>query len=99
MRKVDDGEKRKRKKKKKKEKRMAFLVATTSLPAVYRWNDDRLCVFPIGSVIWRFVLSSPNKINLLRNLFQCVFFLSLPVLPMIANTSKDIQDTGNKLVN
>ena len=43
MRKVDDGdEKRKEKKKKKrKEKRMAFLVATTSLPVVYRPNDDR----------------------------------------------------------
>ena len=44
MRKVDDGEekeKRKRKKKekrKKRKKRMAFLVATTSLPAVYRPN-------------------------------------------------------------
>ena len=40
MRKVDDGEeKRKEKnKKKRKEKRMAFLVATTSLPAVYRPN-------------------------------------------------------------
>ena len=37
MRKVDDGEKKK-KKKKKKEKIMAFLVATTSLPAVYRPN-------------------------------------------------------------
>ena len=35
MRKVDDGKKRKEK------KRMAFLVATTSLPAVYRPNDDR----------------------------------------------------------
>ena len=33
MRKVDDG--------KRKEKRKAFLVATTSLPAVYRPNDDR----------------------------------------------------------
>ena len=40
MRKVDDG-KRKKKKKKKEKKRMAFLVATTSLPAVYRPNDDR----------------------------------------------------------
>ena len=42
MRKVDDGKKEKRKKKRKekrKEKRMAFLVATTSLPAVYRPND------------------------------------------------------------
>ena len=39
MRKVDDGEKKKKKKKKKKrKKRMAFLVATTSLPAVYRAN-------------------------------------------------------------
>ena len=37
MRKVDDGKKEKRKKKKEK-KRMAFLVATTSLPAVYRSN-------------------------------------------------------------
>ena len=36
MRKVDDGKKEKKKKKKK--KRMAFLVATTSLPAVYRTN-------------------------------------------------------------
>ena len=36
MRKVDDGEKKKRKEKKK--KRMTFLVATTSLPAVYRPN-------------------------------------------------------------
>ena len=35
MRKVDDGEK---KEKKKEEKRMAFLGATTSLPAVYRPN-------------------------------------------------------------
>ena len=33
--------KEKRKKRKKKKKRMAFLVATTSLPAVYRPNDDR----------------------------------------------------------
>ena len=33
MRKVDDGKKEKREK-----KRMAFLVATTSLPAVYRPN-------------------------------------------------------------
>ena len=33
MRKVDDGKKEKRK-----EKRMAFLVATTSFPAVYRPN-------------------------------------------------------------
>ena len=44
MRKVDDGEekeKRKKKKEKRKEKRMAFIVATTSLPAVYRPNDDR----------------------------------------------------------
>ena len=38
MRKVDDG---KRKKKRKEKKRMAFLVATTSLPAVYCPNDDR----------------------------------------------------------
>ena len=41
MRKVDDGKKEKRKEKKRKEKRekrMAFLVATTSLPAVYRPN-------------------------------------------------------------
>ena len=39
MRKVDDGEEKKEKKRKKrKEKRMAFLVATTSLPAVYRLN-------------------------------------------------------------
>ena len=35
MRKVDDG---KRREKKKEKKRMAFLVATTSLPAVYRPN-------------------------------------------------------------
>ena len=35
MRKVDDGKKEKKRKKK---KRMAFLVATTSLPAVYRPN-------------------------------------------------------------
>ena len=34
MRKVDDGKRKKRKEK----KRMAFLVATTSLPAVYRPN-------------------------------------------------------------
>ena len=38
MRKVDDGEEKKEKKKKRKEKRMAFLVATLSLPAVYRPN-------------------------------------------------------------
>ena len=36
MRKVDDGEEKRKKKKRK--KRMAFLVATTSLPAVYRPN-------------------------------------------------------------
>ena len=36
MRKVDDEEK----KKKRKMKIMAFLVATLSLPAVYRPNDD-----------------------------------------------------------
>ena len=40
MRKVGDGEKKEKKKekRKKKKKRMAFLVATTSLPAVYRPN-------------------------------------------------------------
>ena len=40
MRKVNDGEKKKKKKKKekRKKKRVAFLVATTSLPAVYRLN-------------------------------------------------------------
>ena len=39
MRKLDNREKKKKKRKeKKKEKRMAFLVATTSLPAVYRPN-------------------------------------------------------------
>ena len=38
MRKADAG-KRKEKKEKRKEKRMAFLVATTSLPAVYRPNS------------------------------------------------------------
>ena len=38
MRKVDDGEK---KKKEKEKKRITFLVVTTSLPAVYRPNDDR----------------------------------------------------------
>ena len=38
MRKVDDGKKKKRKEKREKKKRMAFLVATTSLPAVYRPN-------------------------------------------------------------
>ena len=37
MRKVDDGEE-KEKEKKEKRKRIAFLVATTSLPAVYRPN-------------------------------------------------------------
>ena len=37
MRNVDDGEE---KKKERKEKIMMFLVATTSLPAVYRPNDD-----------------------------------------------------------
>ena len=37
MRKVDNGEK---KEKEKEKKRMAFLVATTSLPAVYRPKDD-----------------------------------------------------------
>ena len=38
MRKVDNGEEKKEKEKRKKEKRMAFLVATTSLLAVYRPN-------------------------------------------------------------
>ena len=39
MRKVDDGEeKKKEKKEKKREERMAFLVATMSLPVVYRPN-------------------------------------------------------------
>jgi len=37
-RKGRDGKKEKRKKKKKEKKRLAFLVATTSLPAVYRPN-------------------------------------------------------------
>ena len=37
MRKVDDG----KRKEKKRKKRMTFLVATTSLTAVYRLNDDR----------------------------------------------------------
>ena len=45
MRKVDDGKKEKKRKKekekKREKKRMAFLVATMSLPAVYRPNDDR----------------------------------------------------------
>ena len=41
MRKVDDGEKRKKKKKEKKKERMPFLVATMSLPALYRPNNDR----------------------------------------------------------
>ena len=41
MRKGRDGKKEKRKEKRKKKKRMPFLVATTSLPAVYRPNDDR----------------------------------------------------------
>ena len=36
MRKVDDGEKKRKEEEKK--KRMTFLVATTSLPAVYRPN-------------------------------------------------------------
>ena len=46
LRKVDEGEKRKEKKEKKKRKKkrkrniMAFLVATTSLPAVYQPNDN-----------------------------------------------------------
>ena len=41
MKKVDDGEEKKKKEKerKRKEKRMVFLVATTSLPAVYRPNS------------------------------------------------------------
>ena len=38
MRKVDDGKRKKKKEKKKEKKRMAFLVATKSLPAVYRPN-------------------------------------------------------------
>ena len=45
MRKVDDGKRKEKRKKKRKEKRkkkrMPFLVATTSLPTVYRLNDDR----------------------------------------------------------
>ena len=41
MRKVDDGEEKEKKEKEEKRKRMAFLVATTPLPAVYRPNDDR----------------------------------------------------------
>ena len=50
MRKVDDGEKKEKKKEKKREKIMAFLVATTLLPAVYRpnadrWNAARLCQY------------------------------------------------------
>ena len=41
MRKGRDGKrKEKKKEKKEKKKRMAFLVATTSLPAVYRPNGD-----------------------------------------------------------
>ena len=39
MRKVDDGKKVKKREKKREKKRMAFLVATTSLPAVYRPNN------------------------------------------------------------
>ena len=38
MRKVDDREEKRKKEKRK--KRMAFLVATTSLPAVYRPNGQ-----------------------------------------------------------
>ena len=65
MRKVDDGEeknkkKEKKEKKKKKKKRMAFLVATMSLPAVYRPNDDRWnatrsCQFMIGNDLSNYV--------------------------------------------
>ena len=44
MRKVDDGKKEKKRKKekekKREKKRMAFLVATTSVPAVYCPNAD-----------------------------------------------------------
>ena len=38
MRKVDDGKKKKKENEKKEKKRRMFLVATTSLPAVYRPN-------------------------------------------------------------
>ena len=39
MRKVDDGEKKKKRKEKRQDKN-GVLVATTSLPAVYRPNND-----------------------------------------------------------
>ena len=61
MRKVDDGKKKEKKgekkKREKKEKRMAFLVATTLLPAVYRPNGyaerrplERRTLVPIDTV-------------------------------------------------
>ena len=40
MRKGRDGKRKEKRKEKKKKKRMAFLVATMSLPAVYHPNDD-----------------------------------------------------------
>ena len=61
MRKVDDGKRKKKRKEKKREKRMAFLVAITSLPAVYRANGyatperrplERLTLVPIFYQYW-----------------------------------------------
>ena len=61
MRKVDDG---KKKEKRRKKKRMAFLVATTSLPAVYRpngyddrWSAARSCQLLLTTILSRLLSS------------------------------------------
>ena len=81
MRKVDDGKRKKRKKKrkeKKEKKRMAFLVATTSLPAVYRANGyARTTTAGLPH-------ARAKRLNILRNIsvssnlpHKCGLFMSL----------------------
>ena len=84
MRKVDDREEKKEKKKEKKKKRMAFLVATTSLPAVYRPNGyarktitgtphARANFWPM--FVWTFFENGGLKYVMLRLLFCLGFSL------------------------
>ena len=64
MRKVDDGEE---KRKKKRKKRMAFLVATTSLPAVYRPNDDRWN----AERLYQYKLKCTDRLGILTRIERC----------------------------
>ena len=82
MRNIDNGEEKKKKKKKK----MAFLVATTSLPAVYRpnndrWNAARSC--PNVCLILESAMYTHRAINMLVHLHCSMLKKSVPTYPKI----------------